>query len=83
MAYNNHTNNNDRTNLLLDLISDLRGRMENTEREITRISRFVDLPQLGTNFFSNPFNFNQYNSNYNYNSNRTSSFSSPSNKNRR
>ena len=34
MEHNNHNNNNDRTNLLLDLISDLRGRMENMEREL-------------------------------------------------
>ena len=72
MAYNNHNSNNDRTNLLLDLISDLRGRMENMEREITRISGFIDLPQQSSNFFSNPFNFTQYNSNYG--SNRTSLF---------
>jgi len=72
MAYNNHTNNNDRTNLLLDLISDLRGRMENMEREITRISGFIDLPQQSNNFFSNPFNFTQFNSNYG--SNRNSIF---------
>lgn len=72
MAYNNHTNNNDRTNLLLDLISDLRGRMENMEREITRISGFIDLPQQSSNFFSNPFNFMNYNSNYG--SNRNSIF---------
>lgn len=72
MAYNNHNNNNDRTNLLLDLISDLRGRMENMEREITRISGFIDLPQQSSNFFSNPFNFTQFNSNYG--SNRSSLF---------
>lgn len=70
MAYNN--SNNDRTNLLLDLISDLRGRMENMEREITRISGFIDLPQQSSNFFSNPFNFTQFNSNYG--SNRNSIF---------
>lgn len=70
MAYNN--SNNDRTNLLLDLISDLRGRMENMEREITRISGFIDLPQQSSNFFSNPFNFTQFNSNYG--SNRSSLF---------
>ena len=72
MAYNNHNSNNDRTNLLLDLISDLRGRMENMEREITRISGFIDLPQQSSNFFSNPFNFTQFNNNYG--SNRSNLF---------